>query len=301
MEASVVTTAPPAAEPSAPPEAAPAHDGAAEATRSTEELFQWSGYVHVGVGAEECELRVEGGCTDKKHFHAWVCLPNPYQVRDIVDKARAARARKSRALRDAGTDKREASDSYVTLEDELDNMRRPGDYEQLLGVIARRTIERSLIDILDDLQKDERFENHAQDAEEFRRQQEIPEEERDKEEYERLQADMLAYGEEMQKVIDDRTEAEITNLKSRPQDEVIDIERQARIDEIASEVYLHTYYTWAIYTGAREPSTEGFPSVRKFADALALKVAPPEVIFALREKIRTLEQRTVSRGDAAGN
>lgn len=302
MEASVAT--PPVAAPAAPPEAPPSHDGSAEATRSTAELFEWSGYVHVGGDAPECEERLTGACSNPKHFHAWVTMPNPYQIRDIVDKARAAKARKRRALRDAGDPAkgREPSDSYMTLEDQLDSLREPEQYKQLITIIARRRIEMSLVEILDSMQKDERFEHHAQDSEEFQRLEALPEDERDKEEYERLQADMMAYGEEMQKVVDERIETEQAHLKNETPDQVIEYERLFRIEDIASEAYLHIYYTWAIFTGTRKPSTEGFPSERKFKDPEALRNAPPEVIVALREKLRSLEQRTTSgRGEAAGN
>jgi hypothetical protein len=228
-------------------------------------------------------------------------------VRDIADKARAARARKARALRDAGDPKhpdpkrQEPSDSYVILESELDVFRQPHEFGELVQAIARRTIERSLMDILDDLHKDERFEHHAQDAEEFRRQQELPEDQRDPEEYARLQEDLLHYGNTMQEEIDKRIATEVAHLEAMTQDAVIDLERQFRIGDIGDEAYLHTYYTWAIYTGTRNPSTERFPSERKFPAPAALSTAPPEVVTALRQKIRTLEERTSGRGEAAGN
>jgi hypothetical protein len=300
MEGSVAT-------PTAPAEPHASYDGSAEATNSTEQLFQWSGYVHVGTGAEQCEHRSDGACTETEHFHGWVCLPNPYQVRDIADKARAARARKARAMRDAGDPnhsdpkRHEPSDSYMVLESELDTYRQPHEFKLLIQSIAARTIERSLMDILDDLHKDERFEHHAQDTEEFRRQQELPEDQRDEEEYTRLQEDLLDYGKVMQEEIDKRIATEVAHLESIEQDAVIDLERQFRIDTTGTEAYLHAYYTWAIYTGTRKPSTEGFPSERKFDTPLALSSVPPEVVTALRQKIRTLEERTSGRGEAAGN
>jgi hypothetical protein len=69
----------------------------AEAEKSHERLFKWSQWVHVGAWAQECEKRLTGDCTDEEHFHAWIRLPNPFQIRDITAKARAARARKKEA------------------------------------------------------------------------------------------------------------------------------------------------------------------------------------------------------------
>ncbi len=84
---------------------------------------------------------------------------------------------------------------------------------------------------------------------------------------------------------------------------MIDLEREYRIKQIADEAFLHTYYTWVIYACSREPTLDGYPTVRKFGDPSDQKHAAPEVIVALRDKISQLEQATtrVSRGDAAGN
>src|SRR6059058_472198 len=103
--------------PVAEAEPAAEFDGQAEATRSTSELFRWSDYVHVGTDADTCEHAEDGMCADPQHFHAWVCLPNTFQIRDIADKARAAKARKVRALRDP------ESDSYAVLEEDLAELR----------------------------------------------------------------------------------------------------------------------------------------------------------------------------------
>ena len=280
----------------APAEPVEAHDGVSEVTRSTEELFQWAGYVHVGVGAEECEHHIDGQCRNTEHFHAWVCLPNPYQIRDINDKAQAAKARKRRALRDR------EPDAYAILEDQLDDFREDARaLSDLKDLIAQRRIEVKLLDIVGELAEDERFEHHEQDAEEFRRLNALPEDERDAEDFERLQADMLAYTEALQAEIDKRQAGERAQLDSLSVDDIIYIERKDRIDNIVNEIYLHTYYTWTMYACARVPATEGFPSTRIFSKPEDLKNAPPEVVVALREKIRVLEQRTVKRSEAAGN
>lgn len=292
MEASVAT---PPAEAAPPADAPQSYDGAAEATRSTAELFEWSGYVHVGGGAEECEHGLDGQCSVARHFHSWVCLPNPFQIRDIADKARAAKARKARALRDP------ESDSGVTLEAELMELRDGEEYELLVKVLAQRAVEAGLMDLIGEMGKDPRFEHHPQDSEEFRRLQGLAEEDRDAEEFAGLQADMLAYGESFQKLVDERTAREEAALRAMTPDQIIELERKNRITNITEEIYLHTYYTWAMYVGARVPTTEGFPSVRTFTTPEAMKSAPPEAIVAIREQIRTLEQRTTARGDAAGN
>lgn len=292
MEASVAT-------PEAPAEPERSHDGAAEATRSTVELFQWSGYVHIGKGSEECEHRQDGQCEDKSHFHAWVCLPNPYQIRDVQEKARAARARRVRALRDP------ESDSGAILEAELDDLRRDH-MEELIEAIASRTVDRELVEIIREVEDRPEFENQAHDAEEFQRLSAIPEGERDEDErqdFERLQEQMLAYGNAMQEIIDRRRKGEADKLRQRSESDIISIEREEQIKQRGDEMFLHTYYTWVIYIGTRVPSAAGFPTQRVFKEPREQKEAPPEVVTALRDKVRELEQATSveRRGDAAGN
>lgn len=277
-----------------PAEPTPAYNGEAEATRSTSELFQWSGYVHVGRGAEECEHRADGACEEAEHFHAWLCLPNPFQIRDITDKARAAKARKQRALREKG------SDLYEVLEADLRELRYDR-YDELVEALAAAEVDRRLPDIVRELQDDERFEHYAQDAEEFRRLRELPEDERDAEEWTRLEADMQAYGHELEEAVRRERQSERERLEALPADEVIDRERRSRIENIGTEVYLHTYYTWAMFIGTRKPSNELFPSQRRFASPEELRDAPPEVVIKLREKIGALESQITGRGDAAGN
>lgn len=281
MEASVVVAEAPAV----------GFDGHAEATRPTSELFKWSEWVHIGVEPEGCDHATDGKCTNEDHFHAWVCVANSFQIRDIADKARAAKARKARALRDPATD------SYEVLEADLYELQHDR-YDQLVEGIARANVEKRLPEIVNDLREQERFEHQAQDAEEFNRLRELPEEERDAEEFERLQAQMTMYGEELQKVIDAQVEREQQVLRSRPPEEVVEVERRARIDAIATDTYLHTYYTWATYVGTR--IKRGSP-VRKFERPEDLRNAPPEVTLTLRDTLRSLEQRMMARSDAAGN
>jgi hypothetical protein len=269
-------------------------DGVAEATRSNDELFQWSKFVHVGVGAAECEHGEDGECKDQAHFHSWVCLPNVFQIRDIGEKARAAKARKKRALLDP------ESDSYAIMEDELADFARD-DMPRLVENVARSNVAKRVNDIVKELKEDERFENQEQDAEELRRQTALPEGERDKEEYERLQAQIVAYGERFDELLAEHQKREEESLRALPPEEVTELERRRRIEETSAEMFWHTYYTWAMYVGARQPVKSGFAIRRKFPAAEDLKAAPPEVVTALREAIAELEGATAVRSDAAGN
>src|SRR5262245_8571172 len=75
-----------------------------DAQKAPGELFKFSAWVHIGVGADECEHAQTGNCADPGHFHAWCRLPNQFQHQDIRERALAAKARRIRQLRDPATD-----------------------------------------------------------------------------------------------------------------------------------------------------------------------------------------------------
>jgi hypothetical protein len=77
-----------------------------DATRSPNQLFRYSAWVHVGDGAQDCAT-AEIGCTDPGHFHAWCRLPNQLQHEDIRERALAAKARRIRQMRDPEADAHE--------------------------------------------------------------------------------------------------------------------------------------------------------------------------------------------------
>jgi hypothetical protein len=291
MEASVATK-------EVPPEPVAAFDGAAEATRTTEELFQWSTYVHVGAGATECEHGEDGTCTDFPHFHAWLKLPNVFQTRDIQDKAEAARARKRRALKDPTTD------AYAVLEEGIEAWGlTPETLELLAGQLASQRVQAEYTQLRESLLEDDRFEHYAADIEEFKRLGDVPEEERDEEDFERLGKMVEEFKDEYLAAINRRVATETERLKQIPKDELLDLERRNVIDVTAGEVFLHTKYTWSYFICALKPVKAGtaFPSARVFENPEAMKGAPPEVVNALRDAFRSLEGRMLMRSDAAGN
>lgn len=279
------------------------YDGKAEATRTTSELFQWSTFVHVGDGAEECEHRLDGECQAEEHFHCWLCLPNLFQQRDLNDKARAAKARKRRTLMQSGADGAPASDAYLVLEEQLEGWALSDRaYETLVRLIAERNVLQQYREIMDELAELEQFENRGQDVEEYQRLLDVEEDERDGEAFDRLRADMEDYAHEFEERRKARVERELEALTNTPREDVIDIERQFQIGEISSEVYLHIYYTWAYFTCARVPTLKGHANKRIFKSPDDLRDAPPEVLIALKDAYRSLETRmTAGRGDAAGN
>jgi hypothetical protein len=283
-------------------EEVPTPEPVAAATRPTSKLFESSGYVHIGDGAEDCEHRDPtvgvDPCTNPDHFHAWVCLPNAFQIRDIGDKARAARARKIRALKDAGDPEKgaEASDSYVTLEAELEALSE-SDRPRLAEQMAQGLVAKELGLILAGLAEDERFEHRDQEVEELRRQQSLPEEQQDREEIEQLQKGIDAFEQAFQDEVKARSDGEVVALMNLSWDDFIDQIRGERIERLSTLAYLNTNYAWIMFIGTRQP----FNHAKRVYESLQdLKMAAPEIVSALRAKIEELENNP-NIGGGQGN
>lgn len=270
----------------------------AEAEKTREQRFRWSAWVHYGDGALECDHKLDGRCGESDHFHAWIRLPNPFQHRDIQEKAAAAKARRLRALRE------DDSDARVTLELQLDLMREsrsvlieeivdkdfPDDYTQAIREVDALEDETWEPDPeSDEEQAPPKLYAHIdQDREELARQRELDDEQRDAGEFERLQSTVAAYDAAVQDALkaiqDPRREA----LHARPMDELLEIVRRERIEALGVEAYLHTYNTWQMYvcTLKREGAQERvWPSI----EAMKYQESS-EVIFEVSGAFQELEE-----------
>lgn len=280
-------------------------EGDAEATRSTANLFQYSEYVHAGVGSAECENARDGKCKDPGHFHAWVCLPNSIQHRDILEKARAAKARRKRALRDAGGDGRPPSDAYVMLESDLDDALR-GDTAQVVADMAQRSVRKRMRDVIREVREDDdRFADYFQDAEEWRRLVAMPEEERPTDEFRLLDEEMTAFEEAVKAEVDREVERERATIGRMPPENLREVLRTAHIEADTNDVYLNAYYIWLGYIGTRvvgtSPSVASMVTVKRYFNSLEdFRNGSPEAVEAVDNALRDLEGR-MGRGEAAGN
>lgn len=234
---------------------APTEVPVAEAEKpAVDSMFKWSEWVHLGVGAEECGHAKDGKCADPEHFHAWVRLPNPYQIRDIQEKSRAAQARYRRMLKDPESDQR------VILEDEL-----PDPVTAVQDLLIREIVDKNFpedyaaavrdVDEIEDEsytpEGDEDiprlYANIDQDQEEFQRRVALPEEERG-EDFEELQRTVAAYADAVESAMEARQKPRRDALAEKSVEELIDVIRRDRMEHKATEVYLHTYNTWQWYT-----------------------------------------------------
>ena len=280
---------------------APVEEGA-EATRANAHLFAYSKYVHAPEGAEQCEHATDGHCDDPDHFHAWVCLPNSIQMRDIEEKARAARARKRRAMLDAGGDGKPPADSYVILESELDDLFM-GDLSGLIALMAEREVTKRLSAIAEEVREDdEQFENQAQDAEEFGRLLAMPEDERPAEEFERLEEQMTKYGEAVKTLYDQELNRETARIKGLSQENLRAMFRENRLDNESESAGIVAHYLWLAFVCTRKvrPVALQKDAPRYFESLERLRSAAPEAVEAIDQAVQDLEGRLV-RGDASGN
>lgn len=297
-----------------PVEATPANVSPAVAELSREELFQWNAWVHVGEGAEECALAEAVNasdyrlgaeipmCGERGHFHAWLRLPNPIQRRDLVDKARAGRARKSRELRSPD------SDAAVIIEDELEHIRLTGDEATLIDEVIERNFQEDLIEATNevmDIESDDtadeedaaetpmKYEHIDQDIEELRRQDALEPDKRD-DGYDKLKEHIDSYHEEIDerlKAIQDRRRE---TLRERGMDNLLGMVKADRIELICTEHYIHVYSVWQWYTCTYKPKAKGTPNERVWGDVSHMSDdASPEIIGVIRETFDKLDRNLI--------
>lgn len=278
------------------------------AAQPRKSLFKWSEWVHVGDGAEECEKRTSG-CTDPNHFHAWVRLPNPYQARDILEKARAARARRMRTLRDPD------SDARAVLEDDLDAIRASNAKEilidEMLAAQAQEILVEATREVMDyDAEPTEESDDEGegdgetpkkyglidQDMEELARLEALPEDERG-EDYDTLRKRVEQYRADVNAAEERITAPRRQVLQEKSWDELIDMVRKERMEEDASNAYLTAFQLWQWFACTfKAPKAE----VRVFDDFTRMRLhTPTDVMEALRLTFNDLESR-MSRS-RAGN
>lgn len=295
----------------------------AEAERTRHSIFKYSEWVHVGEGVEECPLvialRDKPGagktedlplCQNPDHFHAWCRLPNPYQVRDITEKAQAAGARTVRQLRDP------ESDQYAILESELDALKddnlRPILAEEILDKEFAEHYMEAVSRVLevddpdwvpngDEPGEPPKLYAHIEsEQEEYARQTQLPEDQRD-ESYSELSKYVAEYSRVVDVELESIRKPLRENLLTRDMSELVEIARRDRIQRRGDEAHLHTWNTWQWYVCTFKPRKRGTPNERYFSDIATFKYeTPPDVIQAIQLTFSVLENE-MTRGRTQGN
>lgn len=300
---SIVTETPEQANEQTPVEEKPPR---AEAERTADKLFRWSAWLHVGEGASDCGERFSGKCKDAEHFHAWCRLPNAFQIRDITEKSQAAAALRRRTLRNMDSDVR------TILEDELDQLRDATDDVQGRLILVDEIIDRDFPEDYTAAQRavlemddpeytpkgDEEipklFGDIYQHREEYDRLIELPEEQRG-EDFETLQKHIAEYQLAIEAKMEEALKPKRDAMMERPLDDLINIVRRDRIEQQATEVYLHTFNMWTWYVCTFKPRGEGkIPNERVWSDINLMRYnESQEVIRRVQETFSGLENEAI--------
>lgn len=293
MEAATQPTPDPAVAPETPavpidpPGEGNGPEGTPAESRDSSRLFEFSRFVHVGPGAEQCEDRETGQCKNAAHFHAWIRLPNQFQTSSLREKSEAATARKLRTLRN------EDSDSRVILDTELEEFTRQNDSNALIEQLAGADFLQDHYQAMRAVaEENEDFTTIEDDRERLRALEAKPEEERPEEEFAELQKHVAAYVDAVNVERDAIQEPLKTSLRDKSVDELIDLVREQRIQVIAKEAGDQAYSQWEWYIGTlsiRVPEKITAPQQRVFESIDHLMAAAPEIIEALQDGFREIE------------
>lgn len=293
------------AEAPAPPEPAPvaeapeAEHSPAEA-RTAKNMFSFSGYVHVGPGAETCAGGEDGSCADPLHFHGWCRLPNPYQKESIREKALAAKARRARMLRDADCD------AWEILEQDMESLSRASDgngNEDLVEELIAQRYWENQSEAMKNVQDKEEYEHIEEDLERYRALGVQPEEERNESEYKSLEKHISAFEDAIEEERKELEQPERESLMSRDTYDLVEMIREQRIEAESNEWFMREYTKWTQFIGTMKPrpADKGLPNERFFGDINHLKdQAAPEVVDALSEMFGELES-SKNKGSLLGN
>lgn len=300
MEAATTTPethTPPPDEPAATvPETSPAEG------RGLTDMFQFSEWVHVGPGADVCEDSTNGSCGNPLHFHAWCRLPNQFQDSSIREKALAAKARRTRQLRDP------ASDVYEILEAEMDNLRRLGNSDEngkavLVEDILGQSYFKHHLTAIRELAEVEEWSTVAEDQNRLTHLRSMPEDQRPTDEYGELERHLQAYEDATKERIKAEQQPEREALEALDVDDLIDQIRESRIEADANEDFMRVFSMWEWYIGTMKcqvPEKIEAGHQRAFQSVDHLQQAAPEVIQALEATFGRLEMALGSKR-AVGN
>lgn len=252
-----------------------------------EDPFRWANYVHVGEGAAQCPDN-GAGCSDGRHLHVWLRLPNPFVRDDIREHAMAARARRLRQLRDPD------SSTSMVLEGDIEDLRygaeRDGNTDGLIErVLLRDWAERHLRALRDAAAEDD-FKHIEADRIRFRELDAMPSEERPGEEHSELDAHIQAYGKRVDELVEQAEKPVRESLASHGIDELLDIIRDDYRTAQGNQAFYDTWLRLCLVAGCYRPAADGKrPTVACFDRSEELAALTPEEAGELRRAFVELE------------
>lgn len=270
----------------AAPEPQPETSPAEQATPA--KMHRFSSYLHVGEGAVECEHAEDGACEEQGHMHMWVRMPNQFERKAIGDKAAAAAARRLRVMHD------EDSDARAILEGELLTLQMANERDPLLSEIIGAHFLDDHLKAVKEVEEDdpEKWATIDEDRERLRALEEMAEEDRPEEEFTELRKHLnehtTAVNEARERIEEPRKAA----FEQNSIEELVEIVREKRIENISNQARREEYAKWQWYTctlAPKSPDKPGFPSERYFSSIDAFVKAPEEAVEAIAELTAQLE------------
>lgn len=260
--------------------------------RTEARIFRFSDYVHVGEGSAECEHREDGKCKDPDHFHAWIRLPNKFQIVQIREKAQAARARVLRQAKDELTDRWEIVENQVA---EAMSAGKEGVIAELLGREEWKLYRRAMAELVNDDDGEGEGEdpvspwaNIEGEQERFRFLSAQPEEDRDADEFGELSRHLAKWNEVLDARLEELRAPEREALEAREPDELEEMVRENAVKEQAEGIFMRTYARWQTVVCTLKPK-DGRPQDRVYGSPQQLEAESPEVIAGLEVAFNELE------------
>lgn len=263
-----------------------------DATKSPNEMFRYSAWLHVGVGAETCEEGETGSCGNPLHFHAWVRLPNQLQHEDIRERALAAKARRIRQLRDP------EADAHEILESDMAELARVASIEDLVAELVNKDWWKRQLEAMQDVEENEDYKTIDKDRDRLHELRAMDPDARPRDELDELERHMARYSDAIQARRDELEQPIRASFQSMSKDELVALIREERVSAEASSAFMETYSRWSWMAGTYTNSTP-VGRQRSFSGIEQLTEAAPEVLEALRATFGELEA-SLQRG-AQGN
>lgn len=260
---------------------------ASDAGKAPAELFRYATFVHVGDGADTCPDGENGDCTNGRHFHAWVRLPNQFQHADIRRRAQADKARRIRQLRDPD------SDAATILDADMAELLRVGDLDALVDELVNKEWWKDHLEAMREVEDREEFEHITADRERLQQINELPEDKRPQEEYDELVKHSDAYSKAVEAARDELQAPRRQSLQGLAPEKLIELVREERIDAEATSAFLETYSKWEWFAGTLRPP--GRPAQKLYQSIGELEDESPDIIDAIRAAYQDLE-RSFQRG-----
>lgn len=266
--------------------------------RTVKNMFGYSAFVHVGPGSDSCDGGEDGSCADPLHFHGWCRLPNSFQRESIREKALAAKARRTRMLRDP------ECDIYDILEGDMEALKRGAESKaDLVEELVAQKYWENQSEAMKDIQEAEEYSTIEEDLERYRALEGTPEDERPEDEFKSLERHIESFEGAIEEKRKELEQPERDSLTALSEDELIDLIRNQRVEVDSNEAFMRTFSQWTQYicTMKPRPKDKGMPNEKVFGDINHLKdQAAPEVVEALNETFADLED-SQGRGVLLGN